>query len=495
MHPCLERRPRVGKHLEQCLGALQALWKYTDITRKDRLRLLAKSIRLYLCFLAFMDRERPREQCRRGMIAAVVTAVYDYETDWVPISDPGQSRTFAFLARYVENAYARQIARELFATDLARQLSADGLERGSVSLTFYHAVIGSRWLGAYCETEINEFGRRLQMVDDLLDYEQDRRLGHTNCFVTDNRDRFLAEVETFVRDDFFRALCERSVVYRVLALKCGRLMNDVRGAAPATRWELFRAGRPKNAVFAAALALATARLAHVHAPLATLIAVAYAILSISIMMANDIVDRNHDAKRGKTFARDHVWELVQFWIRWDLATLAVIAAVGVFDAFVALFLGLVWLVGIGYSFVQRWYVVQNVIVAFCVASPALATMLSTRGLNGRSVLVFGAVFGTIWMREIVGDIDHVLADRGYKETLPTRLGHLLTMFYLLGLIYLPIGFLVFYPSVVVRSVAFLFGAVAFANAMMFMRPDRQPWAIRSLNLVLAALVITLFIAP
>ena len=482
-------------HFKQCLWALKILWQYKSISKANRLLLWKKSIRLYLSLLAFMDQERPENQLQGGMISAVITAVYDYETDWVPILNPVKSRTFALLNKYVADSHAQKIAHQLFANDLGQRLSADGLERGSVALTFYRALIQSRWMSEYSSSEINTFGRSLQMVDDLLDYEDDQRLGHTNCFLTPDQNRFLKEARAFLKSDFFQALVSRSIVYQRLELECKQMINRIEGNSPS--WsKLFNVGRPKSSFFAGALALTCSSLVGLSWQITWTVAVAYTCISMSIMMLNDLIDRHHDAKRGKTLACDHTWRLFQFWTRLSKITMAFVLVSCVLNIWVGLFILGIWLLGLGYSFVPHWYIVQNLIVAFCVASPALCVTVPFLEWRLEPLLIFGAVFGTIWMREIVKDIEHIDTDAGYKETIPVRQGHIPAVSLLFGGLWaIPVTLLVFYPSWPVKLVGLLFCVVQFSNANMLLHPQKQPIAIRSLDIVLTVLVTMLLIAP
>ncbi len=219
-----------------CVGlALRILWGLKAITIANRLRLWRKSVHLYLAFLAFTDRERPREQLRWAMISAVLSALYDYDTDWVRTPDPETSIFFKQMDRLLDADPDRQsgrvIARELFRQDWSRNLSAHGLERGSVSLHFYRLVIGSRWMSRYSDKQIDVFGRKLQIVDDILDLERDREAGDLNCFVhidQATKEVLAREARAFFVSPFFRALEENSPrIYGFLRRTCERKLRTI----------------------------------------------------------------------------------------------------------------------------------------------------------------------------------------------------------------------------------------------------------------------------
>src|SRR3989344_764018 len=205
------------------LWALRALWGIQAITPKNRFFLWRKSTRLYLSFLAFTDNDRPAIQLRRAMIAAVLSAIYDYDTDWVKVENPLKSLFLKnldqLLADHPNQLVAARVARELFLADWHDQLSTDGLERGSAALKFYSVVIGIRWMSCLSAAEIDDLGRKLQMVDDLLDLEIDQKLGERNCFLTHPKE-FSVEIIEFFNSDFFRSLERNSSVYRLLRKRC-----------------------------------------------------------------------------------------------------------------------------------------------------------------------------------------------------------------------------------------------------------------------------------
>jgi hypothetical protein len=212
------------------LWALGALWKHKTISRTNRLRLWRKSANLFWSFLAFTDKDRPQLQLKNAMICALGSALYDYETDWNSVARIEGSLFEAFLYRHVANSAARLLFSQLFSRDLHGKLSRHGLERGSDALLFYHLVIASNWMAHYSVDEIREFGRTLQILDDLLDLEEDIRNGHQNCFRTTDAKTYGEELERFLGSEFFRQLAEHSIVYLILKQMClhrlGKLSID-----------------------------------------------------------------------------------------------------------------------------------------------------------------------------------------------------------------------------------------------------------------------------
>lgn len=213
------------KYLLQCLWALAVLWQQKTITRGNRVLLYRKTLKLFICFLAFTDRGRPWKQTQGAMRCAVLSALYDYETDWIRIESLSDSIYLRLLEKYVDDPKIRIPAQTLFEDDWNGVLTTDGLERGSIAFTFYNAMIGSTWLKAYSAKEITELGRLLQILDDVLDLELDRAAGHTNCLLVDYG-RYLAEARNFIESDFFKVLEGNVRAYSQLRERCLKVSNE-----------------------------------------------------------------------------------------------------------------------------------------------------------------------------------------------------------------------------------------------------------------------------
>src|SRR3989344_8138343 len=241
-------------YLKPCLWALAVLWQLKTITRGNRLRLWRKSLNLFVCFLAFCDNERPEKQLRGAMLSAVLSALYDYETDWIRIENLENSLYMELLKRYVPESTARLSAEQLFVADWQNNLSQDGLERGSVALAFYHELIASQWLRQYSADQIIKLGRALQIVDDLLDLTEDKTKGHTNCLLLQASCQYVKEAKQFLKSNFFKTLEINSIVYHRLRLECEKRLGEPEKAAPSTR-KLLRSSRPHCGLFALVLTL------------------------------------------------------------------------------------------------------------------------------------------------------------------------------------------------------------------------------------------------
>jgi hypothetical protein len=204
-------------HVRLGCWALVVLLKAHDISIRHRLRMWIKTIHIYSAFLGLTDHERPPEQVSGAMVCAVLSAVYDHDTDWVRVDDPDRSAAFRLLDRMVENPVARDIAKDLFRRDWAGTL---GIERGGPAMRFYCLVIRSRWMAHYSQQDIEAFGCQLQIVDDIIDFGKDKKAGNTNCFLTTERQKYLTEAHEILACDFFKELARNSWVWVLVGGRC-----------------------------------------------------------------------------------------------------------------------------------------------------------------------------------------------------------------------------------------------------------------------------------
>lgn len=479
------------KHLRVCLWAFTVLWKLKTIKGLDRLGLWVKSMNLYYCFLGFADEHPPWEQVYGAMLGAVLSAVYDYDTDWRAASSYERSHLHALLERYVPSENARHVAGSLFQTDLAGELSREGLERGGPALVFYDLLIRSNRFSAYSPEEIDNFGKYLQIVDDLLDFTEDERNRHKNCLIGPRRDFFLAEGETFLASGFYEELVRQAKIYELIRIKCLARINELRGNV-APRKELLNSVRPRTGAFAAVLTLAGFRLYDAPWLIAVLATCAFTGITWSIMVTNDLIDRQNDVRKGKTLAREHTWEMVVMWVKLSMLINVFLAGVLLLHAGVGILCLFVWVIGILYSFTRRMQVVNNLIVASCSASPVLCGAVYAGKLEERTVIIFVCIFIAIFMREIVRDIADVPSDPGYKRTIPLSIGHMpAVMLLVTGCFVLSVS-VMFYPSWPVRASAVILAPSAATFGLMLLHPERQPLAIRHFDYFLTVFLLIVF---
>lgn len=216
-------------HIRLAIWAFLVLWNFKSITPRNRFRLWKKSGALYLAFLAFTDEKRPKGQLERALKSAIMSAMYDYETDWARVDDPYQSLSFTLLEEWVESDELSREAKDLFWLDWGGSLSTHGLERGGAALKFYAGYIGAQWLSQYTVYNLISFGNKLQIVDDCMDLPYDSAAKHKNCFLTNQRGQFMRELSDFLESVFFQELSRRSWVYRYLYRKCQENLQKMKG--------------------------------------------------------------------------------------------------------------------------------------------------------------------------------------------------------------------------------------------------------------------------
>ena len=151
-----------------------------------------------------------------------------------------------------------------------------------------------------------------------------------------------------------------------------------------------------------------------------LTAIVFALIAMSIMVFNDMIDGQHDLKKGKTFTNEHSSDVGVFWKLSCLSTVSGLLLIWFSSHILALFMAGVWLLGLLYSFFPLFYIGNNIIVALCSASPALCSVIYHCDITVRPVLYFVVVFCVIFIREILKDIEDREADWRYKATLPVK---------------------------------------------------------------------------
>ena len=131
--------------------------------------------------------------------------------------------TDQLLADHPNQYEATMIAKPLFQNDWGNCLVNSNLERGGASLRFYRLIINSEWLVAYDRPEIEQYGSCIQMLDDALDWQKDKKNMDYNVFLDrERRSDYMGQLAEFLRSDFYQTLRHKSWIYRYLARACIR---------------------------------------------------------------------------------------------------------------------------------------------------------------------------------------------------------------------------------------------------------------------------------
>jgi hypothetical protein len=151
------------------------------ISPSELKRYYAKSINLALCYRGFSADRSVRVGQKIGR-AAFFCCAYDVITDWRAF-DPSLCEWFENLLFGEMGFEAAEIARNLYNQEKFGMLQHDGLSRGVAAINFVTRIIGS---DAYLHkiTDLNQLGLVMQIVDDVIDLEDDRRDQAMNCILS-----------------------------------------------------------------------------------------------------------------------------------------------------------------------------------------------------------------------------------------------------------------------------------------------------------------------
>ena len=159
--------------------------------------------------------------------------------------------------------------------------------------------------------------------------------------------------------------------------------------------------------------------------LAMTAALCLGVVSASIQIFNDYRDREHDTMKGKNFASQNAALLFDFWLLISFLAIVPLIYVSRISPKIGIFCIIIWGLGILYSFLQKLFVAQNIIVAVCASLPALCGHVhyGEPSLKDRSFFLFILLFAIIFVREVIKDIQDRKVDGGYKHTLPVMTAH------------------------------------------------------------------------
>lgn len=185
--------------------------------------------------------------------------------------------------------------------------------------------------------------------------------------------------------------------------------------------------RPLACIFPGLLVLASMRLATGNVHQGWLPAIAIFVLFLAIMAQNDLRDRWHDSKKGKTFVLNNTtsfkWFTLMLWL--SGIGLASIASDGN-PAYLWIF-GFVVIGGLIYSEVRSIPMASNCLVALITGSSALFPLSVEHQSILPSVWLFSAITSSIIAREILKDFNDQHIDSGYKWTFIQRFGEARSM--------------------------------------------------------------------
>jgi hypothetical protein len=210
-------------HIVAALGAFRHSVQYAGVLRisqAERVRYVKKSIRLALCYAGFGIPWNLMEAWKAGE-AAFLSCAYDVVTDWRHFDKEARS-AFENILTELSRPELRELALALYDKDLAKQLSCDGLERGAIALEFILKTMGCEKQRAAKWGDLTDLGELLQIVDDVLDYEDDAAAGDQNCLLTARRAIYLTRFLEGLSTERSRTLFGRAQSVLVLAVAHAR---------------------------------------------------------------------------------------------------------------------------------------------------------------------------------------------------------------------------------------------------------------------------------
>lgn len=387
----------------------------------------------------------------------------------------------------------------MFISDRVGKLSEDGLERGSVALVVYYAFIQSEWMQKYSNEELVLFGRRLQIIDDALDLEEDVRAGDKNCLFGVHAGMYRDELRKFLESGFFTELTDHSQIYARISRALRRHLGE---RVPLNTRELLDTTRPITVVFAFVLTCLGFKVAGSSLLPAVLYGAAFAGVTASIMVFNDLSDWKRDLLKGKRLVRDYAKQMRLFH-RGIAATTGVLVVIGTaLDWKGGAIVALTWALGLLYSAIKLPYPWNNLLVAACAAAPVLVGMAYSGRFEAASCFFFIVVFGAIAVREVFKDIEDSAADVGHKDTLPVRVGTNRAALHGARLMYPVLAVAAFYPHTLVQLVPALFApsAAALYVGILYCRQtcrlkqtETYEWAQRAIDVFLAGYIVVFWL--
>ena len=165
-----------------------------DVSVGEYTRYWLKSINLALCYRGFSDNCEARSLIGAGK-AAFFCCAFDVITDWRNF-DPVLYKRFEFLAKQSLTAEQAELATGLYWQEKEGELKENGLSRGTTALHFVTKIMGSE-SAIRQKTDFNHLGIVMQIVDDVIDVEDDRRDHKTNCLFSSKRNDYLAILAEF----------------------------------------------------------------------------------------------------------------------------------------------------------------------------------------------------------------------------------------------------------------------------------------------------------
>lgn len=186
----------ISTHTIAVLSALVWSVKYSrqlNIKAHELKRYLKKSTGLALCYSGFAEVGKIREAWLAGE-AAFFCCAYDVVTDWRGFSEKERIKFEEILKKSKMPLELQKLTIGLYEKELFNKLEDDGLDRGAIALRFILKMMKCEKSREIVWQDLDEIGYLLQIVDDVLDYEDDLIYGDMNCLTSERRDIYLVRL-------------------------------------------------------------------------------------------------------------------------------------------------------------------------------------------------------------------------------------------------------------------------------------------------------------
>jgi hypothetical protein len=165
-----------------------------NLSFKEYIRYVKKSMNLSLCYSSFSGDNKFRSYKKVGEIAFFSSA-YDIITDCKKY-DPDFKNKYFELLKSKASGDICILTEEMYFKDNKDSFNNDGLERGEISLKIILLYIGSINYFQH-RFNISELGEICQITDDIIDYEEDKILNETNCFLSNRRYEYARKYKSY----------------------------------------------------------------------------------------------------------------------------------------------------------------------------------------------------------------------------------------------------------------------------------------------------------
>jgi hypothetical protein len=196
-----------------------------EVPISHSIRYWLKCVNLAVCYRGFVV-GRSLPAARKAGKAAFLCCAYDVVTDWRNF-DSEAFQQFERILRGEAPAPFVDIAVRLYRQELENRLEDDGLSRGVDALSFVSGLIGSE-KHIRQNADFKHVGMILQIVDDVLDFEEDINRKECNCLLSDKDELYLSMLADFDAKYFRTLLPEGFVLHKVIKKaqkKAGHLLS------------------------------------------------------------------------------------------------------------------------------------------------------------------------------------------------------------------------------------------------------------------------------